>query len=145
MSYRSKIICCQNPLNLKCKSEKGTLETTGDNAEQIKALNHQEKKRGWNLYFCFAMTTEIFETELLSIQLPLLKGKYNRDFPSDLVVKNSPPNAGKAGSVTAQGTNIPHAVGQLNPQAATKRVAVPQKKTLHAATKTHLATKLPPP
>ena len=45
MSYRSKIICCQNPLNLKCKSEKGTLETTGDNAEQIKALNHQEKKK----------------------------------------------------------------------------------------------------
>ena len=113
------IICCQNPLNLKCKSEKGTLETTGDNAEQIKALSHQEKKRGWNLYFCFAMTTVTFETELLSIQLPLLKGKYNWDSPSDLVVENSPTNPGKADSVTAQGTNIPHAVGQLNPQAAT--------------------------
>ena len=66
------------------------------------------------------MTTVTFETEFLSIQLPLLKGKYNRDFPSYLVVNNSPPNAGKAGSVTAQGTNIPHAVGQLNPQAATR-------------------------
>ena len=61
------------------------------------------------------MTTVTFETELLSIQLPLLKGKYNWDFPSDLVVKNSPTNPGKADSVTAQGTNIPHAVGHLSP------------------------------
>ena len=91
------------------------------------------------------MTTVTFETEFLSIPLPLLKGKYNWDFPGGLVIKNSATSGRKAGSVTAQGTNIPHAVGQLNPQAATKRVAVPQKKTLHAATKTHLATKLPPP
>ena len=74
------------------------------------------------------MTTVTFETELLSIQLPLLKGKYNWDFPGGLVVKNSATSARKACSVSAQGTKIPHALGQLNPQAATKSKAVPQNK-----------------
>ena len=111
----------------------------------MKALNHQEKKRGWNLCFCFAMTTVTFETEFLTIYLPLLKGKYNSDITGSLVVKNSATNAEKAGSVPGQETKIPHAMGQINPWDATKRVAVPQKKTLHAATETHLATKLPPP
>jgi len=61
------------------------------------------------------MTTVTFETEFLSIQLPLLKGKYNWDFPGGLVVKNSATSGRKAGSVPAQGTKIPHAVGATKP------------------------------
>ena len=33
----------------------------------------------------------------------------NRDFPRGPVVKNSPFNAGGAGSIPSQGTKIPHA------------------------------------
>ena len=35
------------------------------------------------------------------------------------MVKNSPSNAGDAGSIPDQGTKIPHAAGQLNPGATT--------------------------
>ena len=37
-----------------------------------------------------------------------------RDFPGSQVVENLPPNAGDMTSIPGQGTNIPHAVGQLS-------------------------------
>ena len=44
--------------------------------------------------------------------------KYDtRDFPAGPVVKNPPSNAGHVGSIPGQGTKIPHATGQLSPQA----------------------------
>ena len=41
------------------------------------------------------------------------------DFPGGPAVKNPPSNAGDAGSITGQGTKIPHAAGQLSLRAAT--------------------------
>ena len=38
-----------------------------------------------------------------------------RDFPGGPVVKNLPSSAGDKGSIPGQGTNIPHAAGQLSP------------------------------
>ena len=37
-----------------------------------------------------------------------------RDFPCGPVVKNPPSNAGDMGSISGQGTKIPHAMGQLS-------------------------------
>ena len=42
------------------------------------------------------------------------------DFPGGPVVKNPPPSEGNSGSIPGQGTEIPHATGQLCPPAATK-------------------------
>ena len=42
-----------------------------------------------------------------------------RDFPGGPVIKNPPYYAGDAGSIPAQGTKIPHAMGQLSPHATT--------------------------
>ena len=42
------------------------------------------------------------------------------DFPGGPVVKNSPSNAGDAGSISDEGTNIPPAVGLLNLRAILK-------------------------
>ena len=41
------------------------------------------------------------------------------DFPGGPVVKNPPSNAGDAGLIPGRGTRIPHASGQLSPQATT--------------------------
>ena len=41
------------------------------------------------------------------------------DFPGSLVVKNPPCNAGDVGSISAWGTKIPHAMGQLSRCVAT--------------------------
>ena len=38
-----------------------------------------------------------------------------RDLPGGPVVKNLPPKAGEAGSITSQGTKMPHTAGQLSP------------------------------
>ena len=43
-----------------------------------------------------------------------------RDFPSGLVVKNPPFNAGDTGSIPGWGIKISHATGQLNPCATTR-------------------------
>ena len=43
-----------------------------------------------------------------------------RDFPGGPVVKNPPSNAEDVGSIPSQRTKIPHATGQLSPQATTK-------------------------
>lgn len=43
-----------------------------------------------------------------------------RDFPGDAVVKSLPDNLGVSGSITATGTGIPHAVGQLSPGSTTR-------------------------
>ena len=45
------------------------------------------------------------------------------DFPRGPVVKNPPSNAGDAGSIPGQGTKIPHAMGQLSPQATIREPA----------------------
>ena len=62
------------------------------------------------------------------------------DFPGGPVVKNTPSNAGDAGSIPGRGTKIPHAMGQLSPSATVTQpvcsaARVPQRKILHAATK----------
>ena len=44
----------------------------------------------------------------------LFQVSYLRDFPGGPVVRNPPSTAGVAGSIPGQGTEIPHAVGQLN-------------------------------
>ena len=44
---------------------------------------------------------------------------WSRGFPGGPVVKNLPCNAGDAGSIPGQRTKIPHAAGQLSPQATT--------------------------
>ena len=41
------------------------------------------------------------------------------DFPGGPAVKNPPYNAGDMGLIPSQGTKIPHAAGQLSPQATT--------------------------
>ena len=41
--------------------------------------------------------------------------KLLRDFPGGPVVKNPPSTAGDAGLIPGQGTEIPHAAGQLSP------------------------------
>ena len=41
-----------------------------------------------------------------------LQDEQGQDFPSGPVVKNPPSNAGDSGSMTGQGTKIPHAKGQ---------------------------------
>ena len=43
------------------------------------------------------------------------------------MVKNPPYNAGDVGSISGQGTKIPHAVGQLSPRTATRE----RKPTCH--------------
>ena len=58
------------------------------------------------------------------------------DFPGGPVVKNLPSNAGDAGSIPGQGTNIPHAAGQLSPHATTREptrsgACTPQLLSLH--------------
>ena len=42
------------------------------------------------------------------------------------MVKNLPSNAKDSGSVPAQGTKIPHAAGQLNPQGTTREACTLQ-------------------
>ena len=62
-----------------------------------------------------------------------------RDFPGGPVVKNPPSNAVDVGSIPAQVTKIPHAVGQLSLHTATtepvrSRARAPQLESTHAAT-----------
>ena len=59
-----------------------------------------------------------------------------RDFPGGQVVTNPLLNAGDTSSITGQGTKIPHALGQLNSHATTKRITCDTTKLPHAATKT---------
>ena len=47
--------------------------------------------------------------------------------------KESPYNAGDAGSIPGQGTRIPHAAGQLSPCATTTELNAPQLESLCAA------------
>ena len=55
--------------------------------------------------------------------IPVIKIHGTRDFPGGPVVKNLPYNAGYVGSISGQGTKIPHAVGQLSPCATTTELA----------------------
>ena len=56
-------------------------------------------------------------------------------FPDGPVVKNSPCNAGKVGSIPGQGTKIQHATEQPGPHATTTD-HVPWRKILCVTTKT---------
>ena len=58
------------------------------------------------------------------------------------MVKNSPSNAGDAGSIPARGTKIPHAAGQLSPCATTTEPTCPgahtpqlDRENLHTTTR----------
>ena len=64
--------------------------------------------------------TSVYTSTLLSGSLSI---KNNRDLPGGPVVKNPPSNAGDAGSIPGQGTEIPHATGQLSPWATTTELA----------------------
>ena len=55
-----------------------------------------------------------------------LKYETNGDFLGGLVVENLPSNAGDLGSIPDQGTNIPHAIRQLNLHATVKSPRIPQ-------------------
>ena len=57
---------------------------------------------------------------LRAIGQPVLRTLSLWDFPGGPVVKNLPSNAGDAGSIPGQGTEIPHAVGQLSLRVATR-------------------------
>ena len=66
-----------------------------------------------------------------------LQTGWPRDFPSGPVVKNPPCKPGDVGSISGQGTGIPHATGQLSPRAATR------ESTHHNETSTsHLRIKI---
>ena len=54
------------------------------------------------------------------------------DFPGGPVVKNLPSNAGDAGSIPGQGTEIPHTAGQLRPHAATRESPRTETKTQYS-------------
>ena len=56
-----------------------------------------------------------------SLQLPLSKRDRVRDFPGGPVVKSLPGSAGDMGSVSGQGTKIPHAMEQLSLWASTRQ------------------------
>ena len=47
-------------------------------------------------------------------------------FPGGPAVENLSSNAGDVGSISGQGTKIPHAMGQLSPHTATTEAHVPQ-------------------
>ena len=53
-----------------------------------------------------------------NFQFSFLKIKKG-DFPGGPLVKNLPYNAGDVGLIPGQGTEIPHAVGQLSPRDTT--------------------------
>ena len=52
------------------------------------------------------------------------------------MVKNPPFNAGDAGSIPGQGTELPHAAGQLSLHTTTREPARCSEKMLPATTKT---------
>lgn len=49
-----------------------------------------------------------------------------RDFPGGPAVQNPPAMAGNSGSIPDLGTEVPHALGQLNPNATTPELACPR-------------------
>ena len=51
------------------------------------------------------------------------------DFPGGPVVKNSPSNVGDMGSIPGQGTQIPHAMGQLSPTRHNDWAHTPQRES----------------
>ena len=65
----------------------------------------------------------MYYTRNFSVGLKLSKIKFQNkklDFSSGPVVKNPPSSAGDMGSISGRTTKVPHATGQLSPQAATK-------------------------
>ena len=45
----------------------------------------------------------------------------DRDFLDDPVVKNPPTNSGDTGSISGQGTKVPHATGQVRLRVTTRQ------------------------
>ena len=71
------------------------------------------------LFLVASISQSIFNFyKLCSVKTLLLKV-----FPGGLVVKNLPTNAGDTRSIPGQRTKIPHAMGQLSPQATTREAA----------------------
>ena len=64
-----------------------------------------------------------------------LKNK-SRDFPNDPVIKNLPANAGDTGLIPCPRTKSPHISRQLSLTAGNREKPAPQRKVLHATTKT---------
>ena len=62
------------------------------------------------MYFCFFISLEMF----------LYGANPWGNFPGGPVAKNLPSNAGHAGCIPGQGTNISHAMRQLNPRTTTR-------------------------
>ena len=60
------------------------------------------------------------------------------DFPGGPMVENPPPSAGDAGSISRQGTKIPHVTGQLSPCATATEPALSSP---HSATREKCAMK----
>ena len=52
------------------------------------------------------------------------------NFPSGSVIENLPSNAGDMGSIPCQGTEIPHATGQLSPCPTTRGPACPNERSV---------------
>ena len=50
----------------------------------------------------------------------LIRNQSRGGFPGGSVVKNLSASAGDMGSISGRTTKVPHATGQLSPQAATK-------------------------
>ena len=59
----------------------------------------------------------------------------NMHFPPGPAVKNLPSNAGDEGSILGQGTEIPHATGQLSPYTTTREAHMPQQRASAAKKK----------
>ena len=81
-----------------------------DNFQPSESLLKSVKSSISNLLFRKCTNLSLFKT-------------YHRDFPGGPVVKNPPSNAGDVGSISGQGTKIPHAAGQLNLRVTTTEPA----------------------
>ena len=99
---------------------------------QEEGINILRRKQGTSEATGFLCWSGIFQELVL-----IVSRTQKRDFPSGLVVKNSPSNAGVLGSIPGGGTKIPRVAGQISPRTATtepvcSRARVPQLERSHA-------------
>ena len=88
------------------------------------------KKRGWQMNYKYTKYSSKAMSGYKSTHWHLLAWKYQSKsswyFLGSSVVKNLPSNAGDIGLIPGWGTNIPHAMGQLSPCAATTEPMCPR-------------------
>ena len=73
---------------------------------------------------CLFLVASISQSIFNFYKLCSVKTVLFKVFPGGVVVKNNlPPNAGDTRSIPGQRTKIPHATGQLSPQATTREPA----------------------